>query len=149
MGKRTTPAKRSKRSADARRRALRRARGECEHCGAKAGGHYRSLCDPCGEEQHHRVRRRRDGTFEVLLAACGGRCQSCGVTFTAALPAEIDHIVPLSRGGTEADDNLQLLCRPCNRSKGARPRRAATPRIGSEGQTEAAPPTRPRTRSAA
>jgi 5-methylcytosine-specific restriction endonuclease McrA len=30
---------------------------------------------------------------------------------------EVDHIVALSRGGTNHISNLQLLCQPCNRSK--------------------------------
>lgn len=33
---------------------------------------------------------------------------------------EIDHIFPLSKGGTDERENLQTLCRACNRSKGAR-----------------------------
>lgn len=33
---------------------------------------------------------------------------------------EIDHIVPLSRGGMTEVDNLQTLCWKCNRSKGAK-----------------------------
>lgn len=30
---------------------------------------------------------------------------------------EIDHIIPLSRGGKEDEDNMQVLCKPCNRKK--------------------------------
>ena len=33
---------------------------------------------------------------------------------------EIDHIIPESKGGKTTLDNLQLLCRHCNRSKGAK-----------------------------
>lgn len=33
---------------------------------------------------------------------------------------EIDHIVPVSLGGTNDIDNLQTLCSCCNASKGAR-----------------------------
>lgn len=33
---------------------------------------------------------------------------------------EVDHVVPLSRGGLHSSDNLVPACRPCNRSKGAR-----------------------------
>lgn len=33
---------------------------------------------------------------------------------------EVDHILPLARGGQNEIENVQLLCRFCNRSKGAR-----------------------------
>lgn len=32
-------------------------------------------------------------------------------------PFEIDHVVPVSRGGSSDAGNLVLACRPCNRSK--------------------------------
>lgn len=32
----------------------------------------------------------------------------------------VDHIVPLAKGGTNNADNLQILCRSCNCSKGAK-----------------------------
>lgn len=43
-----------------------------------------------------------------------GMCATCARTDR---PLTIDHINPVSRGGTNALDNLQLLCRPCNTSK--------------------------------
>ena len=33
---------------------------------------------------------------------------------------EIDHIIPKKNGGTDGQDNLQLLCSSCNRIKGSR-----------------------------
>ena len=41
-------------------------------------------------------------------------CLKCG----AEDGLSIDHIVPVSKGGQNALDNLQTLCMPCNISKG-------------------------------
>lgn len=46
-----------------------------------------------------------------------GLCACCGGSLRGG--HELDHIEPLSRGGMHDDCNLQLLCRTCNRSKGA------------------------------
>ena len=40
----------------------------------------------------------------------------CGDSF-AKVKSTIDHVVPLSRGGSNWLSNLQLLCQPCNDSK--------------------------------
>lgn len=45
------------------------------------------------------------------------RCAYCGTTNG---PIEVEHIVPLSRGGTDAQSNLTLACTACNRRKGDR-----------------------------
>jgi hypothetical protein len=47
------------------------------------------------------------------------RCQMCGVTAKDGATLEIDHIHPVSKGGTNDPDNLQVLCRDCNAGKGA------------------------------
>ncbi len=49
-------------------------------------------------------------------------CQKCGVSVEEEphLLLEIDHIVPISKGGMTSVDNLQTLCWKCNRSKGAK-----------------------------
>lgn len=49
-------------------------------------------------------------------------CQKCGVSIEKepTLLLEIDHIIPVSKGGLTTEDNLQTLCWRCNRSKGAK-----------------------------
>lgn len=56
--------------------------------------------------------------YDVLLRA-NFRCQCCGVTAKNAR-LEIDHIIPVSKGGTNAISNLQVLCLKCNRGKAAK-----------------------------
>lgn len=45
-----------------------------------------------------------------------GRCGECD----SPENLEVDHIVPVSRGGTNEESNLQPLCRSCNSTKRAR-----------------------------
>lgn len=49
-------------------------------------------------------------------------CLQCGVSVAAEphLLLEVDHIVPVSRGGLSVVENLQTLCWRCNRVKGAK-----------------------------
>jgi hypothetical protein len=44
----------------------------------------------------------------------GGKCARCG----SREKLEYDHIVPLSKGGSNTARNVELLCEKCNRSKG-------------------------------
>lgn len=46
------------------------------------------------------------------------RCQMCGRT-KDEVPLEVDHIIPISDGGTDELSNLATLCRDCNRGKSA------------------------------
>lgn len=69
----------------------------------------------------------------LVRQRAAGLCEYCHtserwqyVSFT------IDHIVPLSRGGTDEPDNLALSCFHCNRKKGDR-MRAVDPISGEEG----------------
>lgn len=53
----------------------------------------------------------------IVVKRNGGEiCAACGATERLS----VDHIRPVSKGGQDHYANLQILCRPCNSSKGAR-----------------------------
>lgn len=47
-----------------------------------------------------------------------GKCVNCRKSLRKGF--HVDHIEPLSRGGSNSPENLQLLCAWCNKSKGAK-----------------------------
>jgi len=51
--------------------------------------------------------------INVIWASSDGRCFNCGKPGNV-----IDHIIPLSKGGNNDLDNLQVSCHFCNYSKG-------------------------------
>ncbi len=57
-----------------------------------------------------------------IKARDGFACRQCGITLSEHpyLLLEVDHIVPVSRGGLSTPDNLQTLCWRDNRAKGAK-----------------------------
>ena len=58
-------------------------------------------------------RRIPDSVKAAVIVRDGGRCRDC----YSAVNLQIDHIVPLSKGGSSEESNLQTLCRRCNRRK--------------------------------
>ncbi|HEU4995208.1 MAG TPA: HNH endonuclease [Gemmatimonadaceae bacterium] len=68
-------------------------------------------------------RFRRHVTNTFLFARDQYRCQYCGRHMTEFKPREAltrDHLVPLSRGGTNDWTNVTTACSPCNTRKGNR-----------------------------
>lgn len=77
-------------------------------------------------------RRRRDNARRAAECGAGGtisqaewqqilneqdnRCGCCGESFANVRP-ELDHIVPISKGGSHTAGNAQALCRSCNAQK--------------------------------
>ena len=64
--------------------------------------------------------RRRPNLTNALMSKVwirdNGACVECG----SQEDLEFDHIVPFSKGGSSTEENLRILCRRCNRSRGAR-----------------------------
>lgn len=56
----------------------------------------------------------------IVEALCDNKCFYCGVEFTAQDPATMEHIVPLSRGGSHTKSNITAACGGCNSSKGSK-----------------------------
>lgn len=54
---------------------------------------------------------------EPLLAETDGRCAHCGVPLDRYTNLSVDHVIPLSRGGSNDPENLVVLCDDCNLEK--------------------------------
>ena len=66
------------------------------------------------------VELRQYKTYKhTLFGLQEGKCNGCEVLFPFR-NMTIDHILPRSRGGSDAPDNLQLLCGACNSTKSNR-----------------------------
>lgn len=75
----------------------------------------------CSGTDPYRERRGLSGSVwkrlrQTILERDGHKCNYCGATDDLA----VDHIIPLSRGGTNDPENLTPACKPCNSSKGDR-----------------------------
>ena len=52
-----------------------------------------------------------------VLRRDGFRCVLCGSAASDGIKLEVDHIVPVSKGGRTELSNLRTLCDRCNRGK--------------------------------
>lgn len=59
-------------------------------------------------------KKNRNNVREKLIEENGNICCICGRQFDESNIPTIDHIIPISRGGTDEIDNLQLTCQACN-----------------------------------
>ncbi|MBD3004693.1 HNH endonuclease [Streptomyces sp. 5-10] len=76
-----------------------------------------SMHSPAPSTDAPRVRRRRPISQRKrarILERDGHACLAC----ESADDLTLDHVVHWSKGGSNADDNLRVLCRPCNSSRG-------------------------------
>ena len=123
----------------ASRRAGLKEQGLCIECGKnKVNKHqyYCKLCATIRGPSHNKAWHKRNALkmglyvesveIRVLFKRDKERCRHCNSKLnlnankTQKRAACIDHIVPLSIGGEHSYKNTQLLCVPCNSSKGNR-----------------------------
>lgn len=60
--------------------------------------------------------KNRDSLLLLMIEKNGLKCKTC----FSIENITVDHIIPISKGGSDAIENLQLLCRSCNSKKGDR-----------------------------
>ena len=83
----------------------------------KRGLHYKPPVKK-GEGAKLVKRRKLRGRLARLWVEYHGICALCGNRIMPMAAASIDHIIPLSRGGTNHNRNLQLAHAVCNQRKG-------------------------------
>ena len=122
---RTRAARRYAADPDTHREAAR-ARRLCDPEAARASVRRYRVAHPDVQARHDRLRRARllgtasDGhTRAEVFERDGGICQLCSTPLDPTNWHE-DHVIPLSRGGSDLISNCQATCPPCNLSKGAR-----------------------------
>ena len=69
-----------------------------------------------------------------ILQRDGGCCQVCGAPAT-----DIDHIVPITRGGSDDDDNLVSLCKLHHEAKSKGERRRVGQKFGASNAGSGSP----------
>lgn len=66
-----------------------------------------------------RARKRAQRSLGAVIARDGGACAYCKTALIAG-QIHVDHVVPVSRGGSHEIGNLVASCSGCNQRKGAR-----------------------------
>ncbi len=72
-----------------------------------------------GDEHHLGIRAFDDNTKREVFEKQDGVCPKCGKRFKIE-QMEADHITPWCEGGRTVANNCQMLCKECNRRKGAK-----------------------------
>lgn len=82
--------------------------------------------DPLRYRRYLHIRRTRlaainenyeSGYIKILFKLQRGKCAICRCLIKSGY--HVDHIQPISKGGTNGKDNIQLLCPTCNLTKNA------------------------------
>jgi uncharacterized protein YdaU (DUF1376 family) len=100
---------------------------EAKSTAGTAGANGKWKRDPAMTEQATLTRSQRlaearkkgshtDVEWSNMLEICDRKCVRCGARTEDVLCK--DHIIPLYRGGSDAIENIQPLCRSCNSQKG-------------------------------
>jgi len=103
---------------------------KCKLCGANMTlddiNNYKEICFSCCAKFHGRYEKAHSGesminykrkpiskNLKTYIMERDGSCLRCG----SDEDLTIDHVTPVSAGGENTHDNLQVLCRICNSKK--------------------------------
>jgi hypothetical protein len=122
-----------------RNKRLPRTTHKCTNCKSQytktAKSKNTGMCKRCNDRYHNMAYRAKRRATELGIHADNinpyeifyrdkWHCKCCGIHTPKSLRGsiepnapELDHIIPLSRGGEHTYANTQLLCRKCNQEK--------------------------------
>lgn len=82
----------------------------------KGGDKLQHKCKDC-TSNYVKVRRRALRAGKMVVQTQAWLCVKC---WSPLGKWDADHILPKSLGGTDEEENLQIMCQTCNRKKGNR-----------------------------
>lgn len=104
----------------------------CKYCNCEIKNQYKKVCKNCTLDrkknaarlykQKIKISKIEPINSKILFEKDNWTCRMCGTkvqkfNIYANDAAEVDHIIPISRGGTHTWDNVQTLCKICNVKK--------------------------------
>lgn len=69
---------------------------------------------------YRRLRKRLLHSGPDNCPLCGRRLTYDPADYLSPAAAQVDHVHPVAHGGTHSLDNMQIICRACNRAKSDR-----------------------------
>lgn len=77
----------------------------------------------CTLKDYHSKNQRKLATRELrekIMRRDDYTCQICGKYMPDEVGLQVDHIIPIAKGGKTVESNLQILCSKCNSSKSSK-----------------------------